>query len=392
MDGGALCGAPADLAFAHTRVPTLGLEGLKSRGTSVRAARRGRALVESRYILAAHTVMKGRKCSLYRLLWFSPPKQWLFGRVSIIRWMDTYGGLCHHQSLWCPAIEVQSSTRGIDDAPGDVAPPNDKRAHAAVVLAQAAVRGHLVRLGFAEACALYFGSPGPPNTQGASSPADVCFRRIHGGSRAFDFACCARAALAVPLTLSEAPAIFPHMITNSPGRAGSAVLGNRQSSGCIDVTEQQRKRIKGAAGRKGAAAAAATQLRLAREAAIEAKCRVSMFRGELYFNHSRALKHAEDADDVRATPKAGAEVHVRWLHPVFRKEAVQAAFEPFGSIKHVQMRPGDGMANVPKTTTPFVDCYNYAIVIYDLPRQVKRGGGARRDERHLGDVRQAGAR
>ena len=145
------------------------------------------------------------------------------------------------------------------------------------------------------------------------------------------------------------------------------VLGSRQASGCIDVTEQERKRIKGAAGRKAAAAAAAAQLRLAREAAIEAKCRVSMFRGELYLNHSRALKDAEDADDVRAIPKADAQgvcaaLHVRWLNPIFRKEAVQAAFELFGSIKHVQLH--DGPAHAPKTTGRLILNYNYAIVIY----------------------------
>ena len=266
---------------------------------------------------------------------------------------------------------------------------------------QAAVRGHLVRLGFAEACTLYFGASSPPKAQGAASPAnDVCFSRSMAGCLA---GCTPTISLAVLVRRSRSPslsrkhrlAIFPHKINNSPGRAAasSVVLGSRQASGCIDVTEQERKRIKGAAGRKAAAAAAAAQLRLAREAAIEAKCRVSMFRGELYLNHSRALKDAEDADDVRAIPKADtqgvcAALHVRWLNPIFRKEAVQAAFELFGSIKHVQLH--DGPAHAPKTTGRLILNYNYAIVIY--PRQVERGGGARRDERRPRDAGQARAR
>ena len=240
-----------------------------------------------------------------------------------------------------------------------VAQPDDERAHAATVRIQAAIRGSLVRLGFAEACTLYFGASSPPNAQGKPPPANMCFRRIHGGRRTFDFACCAHAALAIPLTLSEALAIFPHKIHNSPGHAATSgvALGNRQASGCTDVTEQQQKRIKGAAARKGAAAAAATQLRLAREAAIEAKSRVSMYRGVLYCNHSRALRDAEDADDVHARPKADAQgvcaaLRVCWLHPIFRKEAVQAAFEPFGVIKQVQMCPGEKWMHPPEVTTP----------------------------------------
>ena len=272
------------------------------------------------------------------------------------------------------AAAVQTTVARRDGAPTAVAQPS-KSAHAAAVRMQAAVRGHLVRLGFAEACAIYFGASSPPNAQGATSPANVCFSRIHGGVpgglHAYDFACCARAALAIPLTLTEALAIFPHPFNNSPGRAAasSVVLGSRQASGCIDVTEQERKRIKGAAGRRAAAAVAATKLRLAREAAIEAKSRVSMFRGELYLNHSRALKDAEDADDVHATPKADAQgvcaaLRVCWLHPISRKEAVQAAFEPFGAIKHVQICLGEKWMHPPEITVPFVDYYNYAIVTY----------------------------
>ena len=44
-----------------------------------------------------------------------------------------------------------------------VAQPDDERAHAATVRIQAAIRGSLVRLGFAEACTLYFGASSPPN-------------------------------------------------------------------------------------------------------------------------------------------------------------------------------------------------------------------------------------
>ena len=41
---------------------------------------------------------------------------------------------------------------------------------------------------------------------------------------------------------------------------------------------------------------------------------------------------------------------------------MQAAFELFGSIKHVQLH--DGPAHAPKTTGPLILNYNYAIVIY----------------------------
>ena len=68
-------------------------------------------------------------------------------------------------------------------------------------------------------------------------------------------------------------------------------------------------------------------------------------------------------------------------YPALRKEAVQAAFEPFGSVKHVQMCPGP--AHAPKTAGPLVDYYNYAIVTY---RDQSSGGGARRDGRRPGDV------
>ena len=202
-----------------------------------------------------------------------------------------------------------------------------------------------------------------------SPPGNVLFSRIRGGPRAFNFACCARAALAIPFTLSEALAIFPHTSNNSPGRTASsgAVLGHRQGSRCIDVTEQQRKRIKGAAGRRAAVAAAAMQLQLAREAAIAAKARVSVFRGVLYLNHCRALKDAEDADDVRAVAKPDAQgvcaaLRVCWLHPAFRAEAVQAAFEAFGPIKSVRLC--DGPAHAPKTTGRLVLNFNYAIIVY----------------------------
>ena len=70
---------------------------------------------------------------------------------------------------------------------------------------------------------------------------------------------------------------------------------------------------------------------------------------------------------MRAVPKPDvqgvcAALHVCWLHPVFRTEAVQAAFEPFGSIKHVQMCFGP--AHAPKTTGRLVLNFNYAIIIY----------------------------
>ena len=72
-------------------------------------------------------------------------------------------------------------------------------------------------------------------------------------------------------------------------------------------------------------------------------------------------------DDVHAAPKADAQgvcaaLHVSWLHPVFGKEALQAAFERFGAVKHVQICLGPAYA--PKTVGRLVDYYNYTIVKY----------------------------
>ena len=64
----------------------------------------------------------------------------------------------------------------------------------AATRAQAAVRGHLTRLGLAEACALYTDRPcqtsgsAAVRTLHASVPPDVCICRVHGGLRAYDFA------------------------------------------------------------------------------------------------------------------------------------------------------------------------------------------------------------
>ena len=83
------------------------------------------------------------------------------------------------------------------------------QAMVAATKVHAAARGHLVRLSLLEARSLYgFGTSPPPN---------ICLRRIRGGARYFDFACCARAstraAPAIPFTLSEALALFPLQTT-----------------------------------------------------------------------------------------------------------------------------------------------------------------------------------
>ena len=117
------------------------------------------------------------------------------------------------------------------------------------------------------------------------------------------------------------------------------------------------KRVKGAAARKAAVKKATEALQLAREKAITAKKRVSVVHGELYYNHSLALKEALDLDDPYAVPAADARgvcrrIDVRWLWPGITKEMVEIAFSQYGRINHVVMEiPTWG----PKTSDPVYD-------------------------------------
>ena len=96
-------------------------------------------------------------------------------------------------------------------------------------------------------------------------------------------------------------------------------LGNRRTSQCIDVTDED-KRVKGAAARKAMVKKALDALQRAREAEIMAKKRVVVVRGELYYDGSRALEDAEDLDDPHAVPEVDArgvskQINIRWLWP-----------------------------------------------------------------------------
>ena len=85
--------------------------------------------------------------------------------------------------------------------------------------------------------------------------------------------------------------------------------------------------------------------------------RVSVVHGELYYNHSLALKEALDLDDPYAMPATDARgvckrIDVRWLWPGITNEMVEIAFSQYGQINHVVMEmPTWG----PKTGDPVYD-------------------------------------
>ena len=132
------------------------------------------------------------------------------------------------------------------------------------------------------------------------------------------------------------------------------------------MSPREFKQIKGAAGRRAAVAAAGKQLRLARETALAAKCRVVVVRGVLYYGRSSALEDAEALLDPYAVPSPDAQgvcaaLDVRWLWPTISKEVVQERFAAFGAIKSVQLSaPTWG----PKTGLRIAENYNIATVTY----------------------------
>jgi hypothetical protein len=116
-------------------------------------------------------------------------------------------------------------------------------------------------------------------------------------------------------------------------------IGNRRTSQCIDVTDED-KRVKGAAARKAMGKKALDALQRATEAKIMAKKRVVVVRGELYYVGSRALKDAEALVGPHAVPEVDArgvskQINIRWLWLTIIKEMVSAAFGRFGKINHI---------------------------------------------------------
>ena len=212
------------------------------------------------------------------------------------------------------------------EARNDV-PNADRQAHTrladAATLINAAARGHLARLAYRDVSALY-------GTLLARQ--GVRLRRILGGPHAYDLVLCKRGSgLALPFHNSEVLALLSHNPQGCPGapnaaftdpgsepmhttslssvlsrplRNGLAWLNDKlDNKGLLDASQGK---AKGAAARKAAAKAAQAKLRAAWEAALEAKSRVVLVRGDLYYMGSRALEDADEADDIYAEPKADA--------------------------------------------------------------------------------------
>ena len=114
----------------------------------------------------------------------------------------------------------------------------------------------------------------------------------------------------------------------------------------------------------------ATRLRVAREAAIEAKMRVAEVGGELYYSYSDALDAADAARAVQRGVMSGLDapracgfgvLDARWLHPAVSKEQVWEAFGRFGQVTHVQMcMAGDEAPKEPRHGLE----YNYANITF----------------------------
>jgi len=271
------------------------------------------------------------------------------------------------------------------------APNADRQAHTrladAATLINAAARGHLARLAYRDASALY-------GTLLARQ--GVCLRRILGGPHAYDLVLCKRGlGLALPFHNSEVLALLSHNPQGCPGapnaaftdpgsepmhttslssalsrplRNGLAWLNSKlDNKGLLDASQGK---AKGAAARKAAAKAAQAKLRAAWEAALEAKNRVVLVHGVLYYAGSRALEDADEADSWYAEPKADAhgvcrQVDVRWLHPSIPKADVEHAFAPFGPIQYVWLRSGQPWMDPPVVKGRLGDFeYNYATVIF----------------------------
>ena len=270
-------------------------------------------------------------------------------------------------------------------------PNADRQAHTrladAATLINAAARGHLARLAYRDAGAL-FGT--------LLARQGVCLRRILGGPHAYDLVLCKRGpGLALPFHNSEVLALLSHNPQGCPGapnaaftdpgsepmhttslssalsrplRNGLAWLNSKlDNKGLLDASQGK---AKGAAARKAAAKAAQAKLRAALEAALEAKNRVVLVHGVLYYAGSRALEDADEADSWYAEPKADAhgvcrQVDVRWLHPSIPKADVEHAFAPFGPIQYVWLRSGQPWMDPPVVKGRLGDFeYNYATVIF----------------------------
>jgi hypothetical protein len=205
---------------------------------------------------------------------------------------------------------------------------------------QAVWRGRAVRIALADAKVLYnFVTPAPPGY----------FRRIYGSKNFYDFAFCNRGGIAIPYSFSEVLVNSLSLCQPQPRTRRSrrrVELGNRRTSQCIDVTDED-KRVKGAAARKAMGKKALDALQRATEAEIMAKKRVVVVRGELYYDGSRALKDAEDLDGPHAVPRevdargVSKQINIRWLWLTITKEMVSAVFGRFGKINHIPHTDGD---------------------------------------------------
>jgi hypothetical protein len=227
---------------------------------------------------------------------------------------------------------------------------------------QAAWKGTAVRLALAEAGALYnFGVPAPPGH----------YCRIFGGKQIYDFAFCRNDGVAIPYSFKEVLVYSPLLSTTAPDVSQQAARNSETGAPADALTSPKKdKRIKGAAARKAAVAAAVEALRRAREAAVTAKKRVTVVRGVLYYNGSRALKDAEGLADPYYVPVSNAQgvcrqLNVRWLWPTVTKEMVETAFSRFGTIHHVVM---EGPTWAPKTGDPVCERlemhYQIAYITY----------------------------
>ena len=242
-------------------------------------------------------------------------------------------------------------------APAQTSPPAAALQRAALRI-QRVVRGRMVRIGMGEACALYcYVSLGRVLGDGISAsrairamaPTNACLRLIRGGRRTNDFVLCrCSSALAIPFTLSEMLVFSPHrQIAPEPPALKGLVDQLTESGKPADASTSPSsvKRIKGAAARKAAAKAVHTKLHAAREAAIEARCRVVQVRGELYYAGSPALEAADAADaisrgvatDRDLTLVSEAQLLVRFLNPSVTVAEVRELFSAHGELTFVRV-------------------------------------------------------
>ena len=203
------------------------------------------------------------------------------------------------------------------------------------------------------------------------APTNACLRLIRGGMRTNDFVLCGcSSALAIPFTLSEMLVFSPHrQIAPEPPALKGLVDQLTESGKPADASTSPSsvKRIKGAAARKAAAKAVHTKLHAAREAAIEARCRVVQVRGELYYAGSPALEAADAADaisrgvatDRDLTLVSEAQLLVRFLSPGVTVAEVRELFSAHGKLTFVRVHCST-YPDTPKTERGIE--YNAAMV------------------------------